>query len=94
MDNKSADEGITLDNILGISEKRIEELKNMTKKMFNKNTYQIDGNTYALDVAKLIIECEIREDMILREKLLCIFQIGMNAQRMLRKSEEDKKIKI
>lgn len=68
---------------LGISEKRIEELKCITTDMMNSMTTRLDNNIYTLDVVELIVTLENRKDMTEREKILCSFQIGMNAQRLL-----------
>lgn len=68
---------------LGISEKRIEELKRITTDMMNSMTTRLDSNMCTLDVVELIVILENRKDMTEREKILCSFQMGMNAQRLL-----------
>ncbi len=68
---------------LGISEKRIEELKRITTDMMNSMTTRLDNNICTLDVVELIVTLENRKDMTEREKILCSFQMGMNAQRLL-----------
>ena len=72
---------------LGISEKRIEELKRITKDIMNSMTTRLDSNICTLDVVELIIQLENRKDMTEREKILCSFQMGMNAQRLLKKEQ-------
>ena len=72
---------------LGISEKRIEELKRITTDMMNSNTSKIDTNLATLDVVELMVTLEDRKDMTVREKILCSFQMGMNAQRLLKKEQ-------
>lgn len=74
---------------LGISEKRIEELKHITKDIMNSMTTRLDSSICTLDVVELIIELENRKDMTEREKILCSFQMGMNAQRLLKKEQFD-----
>ena len=77
----------TNDNI-GISEKRMEELKRITTDMMNSNLSRVDSKLCTLDVVKLMISLEDRKDMTVREKILCSFQIGMNAQRLLGMEEK------
>lgn len=72
---------------LGISEKRIEELKRITTDMMSSMTTRLDNNICTLDVVELIITLENRKDMTEREKILCSFQMGMNAQRLLKKGQ-------
>ena len=72
---------------LGVSEKRIEELKRITTDIMNANTSRVDNNLCTLDVVKLIVTLEDRKDMTVREKILCSIQIGMNAQRLLKKEQ-------
>ena len=72
---------------LGISEKRIEELKLISTDMMNSNTSRVDNNLVTLDVEEFIVKLEDRKDMTVREKILCSFQIGMNAQRLLKKEQ-------
>lgn len=72
---------------LGISEKRIEELKHITADMMNSMTTRLDSNICTLDVVDLIVTLENRQDMTEREKILCSFQMGMNAQRLLKKEQ-------
>ena len=72
---------------LGISEKRIEELKRITTDMMSSMTTRLDNNISTLDVVELIITLENRKDMTEREKILCSFQMGMNAQRLLKKGQ-------
>ncbi len=72
---------------LGISEKRIEELKRITSNIMNSMTTRLDRNVCTLDVVELIITLENRKDMTEREKILCSFQMGMNAQRLLKTEE-------
>lgn len=72
---------------LGISEKRIEELKRITTDMMNSMTTRLDSNICTLDVIDLIVMLENRKDMTEKEKILCSFQMGMNAQRLLKKEQ-------
>lgn len=44
----------------------------------------------SVDVISLIKEYENRTDMNIREKLVSIFQSGMNAQRLLTEEEKEK----
>lgn len=74
---------------LGISEKRIEELKRITTDMMNSMTTRLDSNMCTLDVVELIVILENRKDMTEREKILCSFQMGMNAQRLLKTGKYD-----
>lgn len=74
---------------LGISEKRIEELKRITTDMMNSMTTRLDNNMCTLDVVELIVILENRKDMTEREKILCSFQMGMNAQRLLKTEKYD-----
>ena len=69
---------------LGISEKRIEELKSVTTGIMNYMTTRLDSNVCTLDVVELVVTLENRKDMTEREKILCSFQMGMNAQRLLK----------
>lgn len=74
---------------LGISEKRIEKLKCITADMMSSNTSRVDNDLVTLDAIKLIVTLEGRNDMTVREKILCSFQMGMNAQRLLKKEQYD-----
>lgn len=74
---------------LGISEKRIEELKHITADIMNSMTTRLDNNICTLDVVEIIVILENRKDMTEREKILCSFQMGMNAQRLLKKEKYD-----
>lgn len=64
---------------LGISEKRIEELKRITADMMNSMTTRLDSN--------ICITLDNRKDMTEKEKILCSFQMGMNDQRLLKKEQ-------
>jgi len=72
---------------LGISEKRIEDLKSITAGIMDSMTTRLDSNMCTLDVVELIVTLENRKDMTEREKILCSFQMGMNAQRLLKKEQ-------
>ena len=74
---------------LGISEKRIEDLKRITADIMSSMTTRLDSNICILDAVELIVTLENRKDMTEREKILCSFQIGMNAQRLLKKEQYD-----
>lgn len=69
---------------LGISEKRVVELKHITTDMMNSMITRL-GSDYTLNATDLIVILENRKDMTGREKLLCSFQMGMNTQRLLKK---------
>ncbi len=87
--DKDVDKDVDTGDILGISKDRIEELKDITKNIFYKNSCKIDDHTYALDIATLIMDIENRVDMTETEKLLCIFQMGINAQKLLKKDKKN-----
>lgn len=65
----------------------ISELKLISTDMMNSNTSRVDNNLVTLDVEEFIVKLEDRKDMTVREKILCSFQIGMNAQRLLKKEQ-------
>ncbi len=78
-----------LGEFLGPNE-RVEEIKKISQEIFDNNISKIEGNLYSLDVISLIKEYENRADMNIREKLVSIFQSGMNAQRLLTLQEKER----
>ncbi len=78
-----------LGEFLGPNE-RVEEIKKISQEIFDNNISKIEGNLYSLGVISLIKEYENRADMNIREKLVSIFQSGMNAQRLLTLQEKER----
>lgn len=87
--SKDSFDGKGLGEFLGPNE-RVEELKKISQEIFENNISRIEGDVYSLDVISLIKEYENRTDMNIREKLISIFQSGMNAQRLLSLEEKER----